>query len=36
MNNDTDDKTLTEFGLVSSDSGEYYIADQLMRLWLIT
>lgn len=29
-------KKLTEFGLVSSDSGDYYIADQLMRLWLIT
>ena len=29
-------KKLQEFGLVSFDSGNYYIADQLMRLWLIT
>ena len=28
-------KKLQEFGLVSFDSGSYYIADQLMRLWLI-
>ena len=28
-------KKLQEFGLVSFDSGNYYIADQLMRLWLI-
>lgn len=29
-------KKLQEIGLVSFDSGNYYIADQLMRLWLMT
>ena len=28
-------KKLLEYGLVSFDAGNYYIADQLMRLWLI-
>ena len=28
-------KKLLEFGLVSFDAGDYHIADQLMRLWLI-
>jgi len=28
-------KKLLEYGLVSVDTGSYYIADQLMRLWLI-
>lgn len=28
-------KKLLDFGLVSVDAGTYYIADQLMRLWLI-
>ena len=28
-------KKLLEYGLVSVDMGTYYIADQLMRLWLI-
>ena len=28
-------RKLLEYGIVSFDSGTYYIADQLMRLWLI-
>jgi AAA+ ATPase superfamily predicted ATPase len=28
-------KKLLEYGLVSFDAGNYYIADQLMRLWLV-
>ena len=28
-------KKLLEYGLISVDAGTYYIADQLMRLWLI-
>ena len=28
-------KKLLEYGLVSVETGTYYIADQLMRLWLI-
>lgn len=28
-------RKLLEYGLVSFDSGTYYIADQLMRLWLV-
>ena len=29
-------KKLLEIGLVSYNSGNYYIADQMMRLWLIS
>lgn len=29
-------KKLSEYGLISFDAGNYYIADQLMRLWLIS
>ena len=29
-------KKLTEYGLLTYKTGEYSIADQLMRLWLIT